>query len=178
MTEAFLGLGSNLGARAETLAAALRHLHRPPVLEIAAVSSVYETKAVGLTDQPDFLNLVARIQTSLPPHELLRACLEVEASLGRVRTERWGPRTIDIDVLTYGEERLSDPLLTLPHPRMLERAFVLAPLAEIAPELNVGNEPAAVAARRVASSDVVKRGPLEWRDAAIDSDVNAKGPAC
>lgn len=169
MPEAFLGLGSNLGARAETLAAALQRLDRPPVLEITAVSAVYESKAVGLTDQPDFLNLVARIHTSLPPHELLRTCLEVEASLGRVRLERWGPRTIDIDVLLYGEERVQDSLLTVPHPRMAERAFVLAPLAELAPAVCVGDETVAAAARRVTTPELARRGPLDWRKIPPDS---------
>lgn len=176
MTEAFLGLGGNLGDRAALLAEALRRLDRPGVLEIAAVSSVYETKAVGLTDQPDFLNLVAKIRTSLPPHELLRTALEVEAALGRVRVLRWGPRTIDIDLLCYGDIRLADAALTLPHPRLGERGFVLVPLAEIAPQLPLPGGDAAALAAQCDRGGLQKLGPFVWRNAA--AAPLAGGGAC
>jgi para-aminobenzoate synthetase component I len=132
---AYLGLGSNLGDRHATLSTALARLAAAPEVRIARVSPVYETAAVGLTDQPDFLNLVVEIETTLAPHALLDLCLSIEQSHGRIRHERWGPRTIDLDVLLYADVTLADSQLTLPHPRLHERAFVLAPLADLAPDL-------------------------------------------
>ena len=98
-------------------------------------SALHETAPVGVTDQPDFLNAVAEIRTTLPPAELLARILQLERQMGRVRTQRWGPRVLDIDILLYGAQALALPGLTVPHPRMAERAFVLRPLAEIAPDL-------------------------------------------
>ena len=135
MITAYLGLGSNLGDRAKNIQQALRDLASLPTIRVTAVSSFYETAPVGITDQPDFVNAVAAIETSLTPEELLDAVLTVEKKQGRVRTQRWGPRVIDVDVLTYGDERRVTPMLTLPHPRLGERAFVIVPLAEIAPNL-------------------------------------------
>ena len=132
---AFLGLGSNQGDRAALLAQAVSRLNGVPGIQVVAVSSLYATAPVGVEDQPEFLNAAAEIRTVLAPRELLAACLRTEAGLGRVRTERWGPRTIDLDVLLYGDRRLAEEGITLPHPRLPERAFVLAPLAEIAPGL-------------------------------------------
>ena len=131
---AFLGLGANLGDRASSLRAALRALHAPPSLEVVRASTFYETAPVGVTGQPDFLNAVAEVRTTLPPAALLARLLGVEQQLGRVRTERWGPRVIDIDILLYGDQALALPGLTVPHPRAAERSFVLQPLAEIAPD--------------------------------------------
>ena len=99
------------------------------------VSARYETAPVGVTDQPDFLNAVAQIETALPATDLLDALLNIENKLGRVRTLRWGPRVIDLDLLLYGDAQIALPNLTVPHPRLRERAFVLVPLAEIAPGL-------------------------------------------
>ena len=99
------------------------------------VSSLYETAPVGITDQPDFLNLAAAARTSLAPQALLDALLHIENQMGRTRTERWGPRVIDLDLLLYGGEQVALPGLTVPHPRLRERAFVVVPLAEIAPEM-------------------------------------------
>jgi 2-amino-4-hydroxy-6-hydroxymethyldihydropteridine diphosphokinase len=132
---AFLGLGSNLGDRRGHLAQALRKLGGDPAIAIVRGSSVYETKPVGVLDQPDFLNMVVQIKTSLPPLDLLAVCLGVETGVGRERLQRWGPRTIDLDILVYGGVTLNDKHLALPHPRIHERSFVLLPLAEIAPEL-------------------------------------------
>lgn len=132
-----LGLGSNIGNREENIKAALAALDAHPAIEVVTVSSLYETAPVGFTEQPEFLNAVARINTSLQPVELLEACLTVEKQLGRVREVRWGPRTIDIDVLLFDELELSTEQLSLPHPRLHERCFVLVPLAEIAPNLVV-----------------------------------------
>ncbi len=134
MPTAYLALGSNLADRRQLLADALAALARHPQNRLTGVSPVYETKAVGLTDQPDFLNLVVRLETDLSPLALLDLCLAIEQQLGRIRHERWGPRTVDLDVLLHGDTTLNDARLTLPHPRMKERAFVLAPLADLAPD--------------------------------------------
>jgi 2-amino-4-hydroxy-6-hydroxymethyldihydropteridine diphosphokinase len=132
---AYLGLGANLGNREANICKALRSLDNLPTIQVTNVSSFYETPAVGITDQPDFLNAAAAIETTLTSDHLLEASLAVEKNMGRVRTQRWGPRVIDIDILVYGDEQKITPTLTLPHPRLLERVFALAPLAEIAPEL-------------------------------------------
>jgi 2-amino-4-hydroxy-6-hydroxymethyldihydropteridine diphosphokinase len=132
-----LGLGSNLGDRAANLRETVARLAAWPGIKVEKVSSVYETAPVGLTEQPDFLNAVAVVATTLTPAELLAACLEVEKAMGRVRLVRWGPRVIDIDVLLYDDVSLDTPDLVLPHPRLHERSFVLVPLAEVAPVLPV-----------------------------------------
>ncbi|BCV20095.1 2-amino-4-hydroxy-6-hydroxymethyldihydropteridine diphosphokinase [Moorella sp. Hama-1] len=145
---AYLGLGSNLGNREENMKKAVAFLDANPGIEVERLSSWYETAPVGKTDQGWFLNSVARIKTTMPARELLRAVLAVEQQLGRVRRERWGPRTIDIDILLYDDINVTEPDLEIPHPRMLERAFVLIPLAEIAPDLLLPDgRRAAVAAR-------------------------------
>ena len=129
--EAYLSLGSNIGDRMKYLSDALSLLSGNPAIAITDVSSVYETDPVGYTDQDCFLNLVCRIETSLDPFSLLHFMQETENRLGRVRTIRYGPRTIDLDLLTYGSESIDTGELTLPHPRMHERAFVQIPLGEI-----------------------------------------------
>ena len=129
---AWIGLGSNLGDSAAALQNALDALGRTFGVELTAVSSVYQSAPVGLSAQPDFLNAVARIDTSLEPGELLDQLLRIETEQGRVRVgERFGPRLIDLDLLLYNETVLQTEDLTLPHPRMLERRFVLEPLAEL-----------------------------------------------
>ena len=133
----FVALGSNLGDRAALLACAVRELGRLPETRIVRLSSLYETRPWGLENQPDFYNQVVELRTQLGPRELLHEALAIEARLGRRRTVRWGPRTADIDLLVYDDLQMDTPELTLPHPRMLERAFVLVPLAEIAPQLRV-----------------------------------------
>ena len=129
MTRAYVGLGANLGDREATIRAAVAAL--PGVV---AVSELRETDPVGVADQPCFLNGVAALETELSARELLDALLEIEHQLGRERRERWGPRTIDLDLLLYGEERVDEPGLTVPHPRLHERRFALEPLAELAPD--------------------------------------------
>ena len=126
----FLGLGSNLGDRAGMLAQA-RTLLDGPGLRIAAASSVYETPPWGVADQPRFLNQVLDGRTTLSPRRLLHRCQEVETRLGRVRPTRWGPRTIDVDILLYGDLEINEPDLVIPHPQLAHRAFVLVPLAEL-----------------------------------------------
>ncbi len=128
----FLALGSNLGDREATLAAALEAL---PGVRAVRKSSLYETEPVGGPPQPEYLNQVVAGETALPPEELLPACLAVEARFGRERRVRGGPRTLDIDILFYGDVVRESPRLTLPHPRLHQRRFVLVPLAEIAPGL-------------------------------------------
>lgn len=135
--EAFLGLGSNLGDRVETLRAALRRLHAHEGISVLELSSVYETEPVGSVEQPAFLNMVARVRTELAPERLLDALQQIEQALGRTRTVRRGPRTIDLDILLIEDLRISTPRLTVPHREMTRRQFVLAPLAEIAPGLEL-----------------------------------------
>ena len=133
MHVAFIGLGSNLGDRKATIAAALDGLDRVAGVRVTARSSLHETAPVGgPTDQPMFLNAAARLETSLDAYALLDALLRIERDLGRQRVEHWGPRAIDLDLLLFADLVLNTPELTVPHPQMHERRFVLAPLAEIA----------------------------------------------
>lgn len=131
MKEAYLGMGTNIGDREKNLRAAIDALTHLPKTQVEAISSVYETAPVGYLDQADFLNLCVRIQTGLSPHALLGACLGIEAAMGRERPFKNAPRVLDIDLLLYEGVQLATEELTLPHARMGERAFVLAPLAEI-----------------------------------------------
>jgi 2-amino-4-hydroxy-6-hydroxymethyldihydropteridine diphosphokinase len=128
---AYVGLGSNIENRERYLQQAVSHLNRTPGIKVIASSSVYETDPVGYVEQPPFLNMVVALATTLQPLQLLAAMLEIEKSLGRTREIRWGPRTIDLDLLLYEECTISEQDLTLPHPRMGERAFVLIPLLEV-----------------------------------------------
>lgn len=153
---AFLSLGGNLGDPARAMAAALQMLDASDDVRVTAVSSLYRTPPWGKLDQPDFLNVTAEVVTSLAPLELLELCLDVERRLKRVRNERWGPRLIDIDVLLHGDSRVSDAGLEVPHPRMLDRAFVMVPLAEIAPELFLAGRPAAEWADALDSTGIDK----------------------
>jgi 2-amino-4-hydroxy-6-hydroxymethyldihydropteridine diphosphokinase len=130
---AYLALGSNLGDRLETLRRAVRLLHARPGVEVVRSSRVYETEPAG-PPQPTYLNAVLEVRTELEPRELLEACLAVERELGRARAERWGPRTLDVDVLTYDDLEVDEPDLVVPHPRMHERGFVLVPLRELDPD--------------------------------------------
>ena len=130
---AYLALGSNLGDRLETLQRAVDLMDARPGIDVVRSSRVYETEPVG-PPQPAFLNAVVEVRTDLEPHELLRETQAVEDELGRVRAERWGPRTIDVDVLTFDERTVDEPELVVPHPRMHERGFVLVPLGELEPD--------------------------------------------
>ncbi len=128
-----VSLGSNLGDRESNLRRALKALEADAGVAIIAVSHYYETKPVGMAEQPDFLNLAAEIETELAPLELLNAVKEIEARLGRAPSEHWGPRVIDIDIILWGQQMVTTEPLTVPHKEFRKRAFVLAPLAEIAP---------------------------------------------
>ena len=133
MQDVFLGLGGNVGDPRRAMQMVLSTLDARDDTEVRSVSSLYRTPPWGKLDQPDFLNAVAWVRTNLAPHPLLEQCLTIERALKRVRQERWGPRPIDVDILIYGDLVVDEAGLTIPHPRMAERAFVLAPLAEIAP---------------------------------------------
>jgi len=130
VTVAYVGVGSNLGDREATIRAAISALSG-----VVAVSELRETEPVGVTEQPAFLNGAVALETELSPRQLLAALLAIERELGRERRERWGPRTIDLDLLLYGGETVDEPGLTVPHPRLHERRFALEPLVELDPEL-------------------------------------------
>jgi 2-amino-4-hydroxy-6-hydroxymethyldihydropteridine diphosphokinase len=154
--EAALGLGGNLGDVRAAIGRALAALAAHPHVALTARSSFYRTPPWGPVAQPPFLNMAALIRTDLSPHALLDLCLAIEASEGRVRAERYGPRTLDIDILAFGELALEDERLTLPHPRLAERAFALVPLAEIAPDLAIGGSTVREAAERIDRSGIEK----------------------
>jgi 2-amino-4-hydroxy-6-hydroxymethyldihydropteridine diphosphokinase len=147
VTRAYLGIGSNLGERLAYLQLAVDELAAADGVTVVGVSPVYETAPVGGPEQPDYLNAVVAVDTTLTAHELLDVAHAVETEAERVRTVRWGPRTLDVDVLLVGDERVDDPDLVVPHPRMAERAFVVVPLADLDPTWR---------ARIPADSDVVR----------------------
>lgn len=130
-TVAYIALGSNMGDRAYYLTEAVSRLDAHTQIRVLGSSSIYETEPVGYTDQDSFLNKVVAVCTTLTSHELLSYMLHIEIELGRIRDIRWGPRTLDLDLLLYGEEQINTVELILPHPRMKERAFVLIPLVEV-----------------------------------------------
>jgi 2-amino-4-hydroxy-6-hydroxymethyldihydropteridine diphosphokinase len=132
-TIAYIGLGANLGQRDRTIGRALDEIDRLPGTHVSMVSRFHETKPVGVVDQPDFVNAVARIETTLSARELLDGLLAIECRLGRRRNpeQRWGPRTIDLDLLLFGQERIEEDGLEVPHPRLTEREFVTRPLREV-----------------------------------------------
>lgn len=159
----FLGLGGNIGDPARLIPEALRRLAATGTTRLVAVSSLYRTPPWGDVDQPEFLNAVAEIRTELSPMDLLAACLAVEAELKRRRTVRWGPRTIDIDIIAFGERRIAQEGLVIPHPRLAARAFVLVPLAEIAPDLVIeGATVADLAAAADRTGIIPVATPQEW----------------
>ncbi|WP_077329995.1 2-amino-4-hydroxy-6-hydroxymethyldihydropteridine diphosphokinase [Virgibacillus siamensis] len=156
MTQAFLALGTNIEPRQEHLRQAIHQLGDQNHIEIVNQSSVYETVPVGYRDQSDFLNMVIEINTVLSPAELLDFCQSIEQSLGRKRKIRFGPRTIDLDILIYNQENRKTERLIIPHPRMHERAFVLVPLNEIAADLPLssGNRTASDYLAALPDSDI------------------------
>lgn len=158
MIEAALCLGANLGDREGAIRQALALWTAPPDTRLRACSGIYDTPPWGDPDQPRFLNACALVETALTPQAALARCLEVEKTLGRARekTRRWGPRAIDVDLLFHGESRLDEPGLTLPHPRMFARAFVMIPLAEIAPDRRIDGRRVAEAAAALDGAGVVR----------------------
>ena len=137
MNTAYVALGANLGDPKATVLAAFAALANLPESRVARCSSLYRTAPVGILSQPDFVNAIVLLETTLAPETLLDALLDIEARFGRIRRERNGPRTLDLDLLLYDDIELDLPRLTLPHPRLHLRAFVLLPLAEVAPELAI-----------------------------------------
>lgn len=137
MPKAYLGLGGNIGNPKDNIEEALRLLQSGGTIKVTKLSSFYETAPVGYEQQDWFVNAVTEIETTLPPYDLLALCNAVEQQLKRVRLIRWGPRTIDIDILLYEGFESTEEKLIVPHPRMKERAFVIVPLMEIAPDLHI-----------------------------------------
>jgi 2-amino-4-hydroxy-6-hydroxymethyldihydropteridine diphosphokinase len=138
VARAYVGLGANLGPREVTILRAVELLGATEGIEVLELSRLRETEPVGVTDQPTFLNGVVALVTTLSPREVLDVLLRIEQELGRVRDdERWGPRTIDLDLLLYGNETVDEPGLHIPHPRLHERRFALEPLADLEPELEI-----------------------------------------
>lgn len=166
-----LGLGSNLGQREHNIIQAVRELvYREKVIFLAG-ASLYETEPVGWREQPDFLNTVISIDTDLSPQALLAVCRRVEQRLGRQRTFRWGPRLIDIDILCYHQYVLHTPELVLPHPRLVERRFVLVPLCELAPQLvlpiNAGRKVSDILTQCADPARVVLYKKMDWRQEVV-----------
>lgn len=161
MTEALLGLGGNVGDVRETLDEAIALFADGTQVKLVARSSDYSTPPWGVTDQPPFINCAVAVETALIPRALLDRALNVERALGRNRAQeqRWGPRTIDIDLIAYGDAAIEEPGLTLPHPRLFERAFVLVPLAEIVPERVIAGRRVREALAQIETAAIVKLPP-------------------
>jgi 2-amino-4-hydroxy-6-hydroxymethyldihydropteridine diphosphokinase len=162
--EAAIGLGGNVGDKRANLDRAVERLSAVPGVRVVARSGYYRTEPWGFTDQDWFLNACVVVETTLSPADLLAACLAVETSLGRRRAERWGPRIIDLDILTFGDRTIDEPGLAVPHPRLMERAFVLAPLAEVRPDLRIAGVRVADALAGI-GADGVER--LDWTVPAV-----------
>jgi 2-amino-4-hydroxy-6-hydroxymethyldihydropteridine diphosphokinase len=158
----FLSLGGNLGEPAKAMAEALRILDADPDTKVVAVSSLYRTPPWGKTDQPDFLNAAAELRTKLSPRDLLGLCLEAERRLKRVRNERWGPRLIDMDILIFGDRAIHETGLDIPHPRMLQRAFVLVPLTEIAPDFAIAGMPVSGHLAKLDTGGIERHLDRDW----------------
>ena len=152
--DATLGLGSNLGDRSGNIEAAIRQLTADGAIGLVACSRLYRTAPWGVIDQDWFVNACIAVLTDLTPHELLVRCQAVENAMGRVRTRHWGPRNIDIDILTFRDLKISEPSVVIPHPLIAERAFVLMPLKDIAPELQIDGKPLDALLARIDPSDV------------------------
>lgn len=153
---AYIGLGGNLGDVFANMKSALRALDLSNQISVKSISNVYKTPPWGMEDQDWFLNACVSVETSLTPQELLKACLEAELELKRVRNVRWGPRTIDLDVLIFGEEHIVEENLQVPHPRIHERAFVLKPMADIAPDLPLQGKTIAEWLKNIDTSEIQK----------------------
>jgi len=160
----YVGLGSNLGERESMIRLALEDLSRLPETQLVRASSLYDTEPVGEVDQPNFLNAVAQLETGLSARQLMWNLRLIEKRLGRVRTRRWGPRTMDLDLLFYGDEVIEDPDLRVPHPELSARSFVLVPLLELDPLLvhPVTRETLLHLLSRLNTRPPVKRGSRLW----------------
>ncbi|MFJ4267806.1 2-amino-4-hydroxy-6-hydroxymethyldihydropteridine diphosphokinase [Paenarthrobacter nicotinovorans] len=157
-TKAILALGSNLGERNDTLSTAVADLVDPPEVRLLGVSPVVQTKPVGGPEgQPDFLNMVMAVETTLTPMELLKHCNDVEEKHHRTREVRWGPRTLDVDIIVFGDVVSDDPVLTIPHPRAAERAFVLYPWSLLEPHAQLEGRSVAELAAVAADMPDIRR---------------------
>ncbi len=155
LTHAALGIGGNLGDTQQNLINVISNLAHQLDIEVLSVSKLYKTPPSGKTDQPAFLNACLLVETSLTARQLLDKCLDIEQKLGRVRAERWGPRQVDIDILDFGDEVIVEEGLEVPHPRMTDRAFVMQPLSDIAPD-------------KLISGKLVSQWAQELHDEAIE----------
>ncbi|GKU84991.1 2-amino-4-hydroxy-6-hydroxymethyldihydropteridine diphosphokinase [Niallia sp. NCCP-28] len=167
--KAYISLGSNVGNRVEYLQEAVRMLGQQEEISLVSISSIYETDPVGYVEQDPFLNIVLEVCTSLTPLDLLKVCQSVENELGRKRIIRWGPRTIDLDILLYNHENIESEKLSIPHPRIEERAFVMIPLLEIAPAIQLPNKSMPL----IESNEFLrgKEGVRIWRQQKNGEDV-------
>ncbi|GAF66487.1 2-amino-4-hydroxy-6-hydroxymethyldihydropteridine pyrophosphokinase [Bacillus sp. TS-2] len=157
---ATIALGSNIGNRKNYLDQAINLLQEHPDCELLKISSIYETEPVGYVDQQSFLNMVIEMETDLNPLKLLELTQSIESRCGRKRDVRWGPRTLDLDILLFDEENMEGEELTIPHPRMLERAFVMIPLSEVSPERKILGQELTVT--ELANSLPDKEGVKRW----------------
>ncbi len=157
-TDAFIGLGSNLDEPVEQLNRAIAALGRIPETRVHIVSSYYQSRPLGPQDQPDYINAVAHVVTGLSAEDLLKHLQQIEHQHGRVRSVHWGPRTLDLDLLLYGDQVINTPNLQVPHPEIHRRGFVLKPLSEIAPEVNItGHGSAQLLMQKMDASDVRRK---------------------
>ena len=173
MDLSYIALGANIGDRELQLRKALERLDAHPDISVERISAVYETAPVGYTDQPAFLNMAAALRSSLQPLDLLHAMLDIENGLGRVREIRWGPRSIDLDLLLAGDIEMTQDELTLPHPRMMERAFVLVPLRDVLSPDHPLYAKVAEAADKAASDGeegIMLWNTINWRSALEHSE--------
>ncbi|WP_302442243.1 2-amino-4-hydroxy-6-hydroxymethyldihydropteridine diphosphokinase [Colibacter massiliensis] len=169
MSRLYIGLGSNSGDREGMMTSALHALAAEPGIDVQDYSSLYETPPWGKTNQPDFLNAVVAVRTAFPGEAVLQRCLAVERELGRVRREKWGMRTIDLDLLYGEDEECHTPFLELPHPYLKERAFVLVPLLQVAGDIRIDGERISSLLENLPEQNVIKeikkpvRGKLIWK---------------
>ncbi|MCO4852281.1 2-amino-4-hydroxy-6-hydroxymethyldihydropteridine diphosphokinase [Bacillus vallismortis] len=162
---AYIALGSNIGDKETYLRRAVTLLHQHDAVTVTKVSSIYETDPVGYEDQDEFLNMAVEIKTSLNPFELLELTQHIENELGRTREVRWGPRTADLDILLFNRENIETEQLIVPHPRMYERLFVLAPLAEICPQVEA----------EATSAETNQEGVRVWKQiSGVDEFVHSE----
>ena len=173
MNEVYLSIGTNIGEREKNLQQAVQALMDQSVVQVKRISSIYETEAVGYTEQADFLNIAVVVETTLIAQEMLEVCQSIENKLGRVREMRWGPRIIDLDILLYNQENIETESLIIPHPRMYERAFVLVPLQEIAPSNGVTHEKAT---RTLQAFNIEQEGVKLWKKVdSVDEFMRFEG---
>lgn len=157
MTKTYIGLGTNVGDKEANIKTALKHLKAEREIKVLRVASLYYTEPIGLPEQEWFVNTVVEVETSLPPFDLLSKLILIENRMGRNHNIYWGPRVIDLDILLYGEIRVNIPGLQIPHPRMIDRAFVLVPLAELEPDMLLEGRRIDVLAEQLSTRQKIER---------------------